>query len=123
MFKVPKQFRRRPAPGALHHPDHDNQYASHEFQRKPTTYGMRCSMSGKGNCWGHSPTETFLDSLKNERVHGTRYCPHRDAAADLFESIEEFYSGNRRHSSLGFVSPTQFLRDRLKAQQAKETAA
>jgi hypothetical protein len=40
----------------------------------------------------------------------------------IFESIEAFYSGNSCHSSLGFVSLTLFLRDRLNAQQAKETA-
>jgi putative transposase len=44
-------FRRRPAPGALHHSDRGSQYASHEFQRKLASYGMRCSMSRKGNCW------------------------------------------------------------------------
>ncbi|AJY07436.1 transposase [Burkholderia vietnamiensis] len=44
-------FRRRPAPGALCHSDRGSQYASHEFQRKLSAYGMRCSMSRKGNCW------------------------------------------------------------------------
>jgi transposase InsO family protein len=83
---------------------------------------MRRSMSSRGNCQGNSPTELFLNSLKSEREHGTRYRLHRDAAADLFESIETFYSGNSCHSSLGFVSLTLFLRDRLNAQQAKETA-
>jgi hypothetical protein len=47
---------------------------------------------------------------------------HRDAAADLSEYIEVFYNRSRRHSSLGFVSPNQFLQDWLKA-QTRETAA
>jgi transposase InsO family protein len=46
-----------------------------------------------------------------------------DRKADMFEYIEVFYKRSRRHSSLGFVSPTQFLQDWLKAQQTKETAA
>lgn len=65
-------FRRRPAPGALCHSDRGNQYASHEFQRKLAAYGMRCSTSRKGNCWDNAPTESFFNSLKNERVHATR---------------------------------------------------
>jgi transposase InsO family protein len=34
---------------------------------------MRCSMSRKANCWDNAPAESFFNSLKNERVHGTRY--------------------------------------------------
>jgi putative transposase len=44
-------FRRRPAPGVLCHSDRGSQYASDEYQRKLADYGMRCSMSRKGNCW------------------------------------------------------------------------
>ncbi|MEZ0190932.1 IS3 family transposase, partial [Ralstonia solanacearum] len=58
-----------------------------------------------------------------ERVYATRYRTHREAVADLFEYIEVFYNRSRRHSSLGLVSPTQFLQDWLKAQQAKDKAA
>ncbi len=62
-------------------------------------------------------------SLTNERVHGTRYRTHRDAVTDLFEHIEVFYNRSRRHSSLGFMSPTQFVQVWLAAQRSKDTAA
>ena len=58
-------------PGLIHHSDRGSQYASHAFQDKLAEYGMRCSMSRKGNCWDNAPTESFFNSLKNERVHGT----------------------------------------------------
>ncbi|QMI46935.1 MULTISPECIES: IS3 family transposase [Burkholderia] len=116
-------FRRRPAPGALCHSDRGSQYASHEFQRKLSAYGMRCSMSRKGSCWDNAPTESFFNSLKNERVHATRYRTHQDAKADLFEYIEVFYNRTRRHSSLGFVSPERYLQDWINAQQTKNAAA
>ncbi len=116
-------FRRRPAPGALCHSDRGSQYASHEYQRKLGAYGMRCPMSRKGNCWDNAPTESFFNSLKNERVHATRYRTHQDAKADLFEYIEVFYNRSRRHSSLGLVSPERFLRDWIKAQQTNDAAA
>jgi putative transposase len=63
-------FRRKPQPGAIHHSDRGSQYASHDFQRKLADYGMRFSMSRKGNCWDNAPTESFFNSLKNE---GTRH--------------------------------------------------
>ena len=66
-------FRRKPAPGVIHHSDRGSQYASHAFQARLKAYGMVCSMSRKGNCRDNAPTESFFNSLKNERVHGTRY--------------------------------------------------
>ena len=47
-------FRRRPAPGLLHHSDRGSQYAGHAFQDKLREYGMTCSMSRKGNCWDNA---------------------------------------------------------------------
>ena len=35
-----------------------------------------------------SPTASFFNSLKNERVHRTRYLAKADAIADLFDYIE-----------------------------------
>jgi putative transposase len=52
---------------------------------------MTCSMSRKGNCWDNAPTESFFNSLKNERVHGRRYRTREEARADMFEYIEVFY--------------------------------
>jgi len=77
----------------------------------------------QGKLLGHAPAESFLNSLKNERVHATRYRTHQDAKADLFEYIEVFYNRSRRHSSLGFVSPERFLRDWIKAKRTKDAAA
>jgi len=72
---------------------------------------MTASMSRKGNCWDNAPTESFFNSLKNERVHGTRHETRDAAQADVFEYIAVFYNRRRRHSSLGYWSPTRFLQD------------
>jgi putative transposase len=98
-------FRRRPSAGGLHHSDRGSQYASHDFQALLKEYGMKCSMSRKGNCWDNAPTESFFNSLKNERVHGTRYETRDEAKADLFDYIELFYNRSRRHSALHGKSP------------------
>ena len=116
-------FRRKPAPGLLHHSDRGSQYASLVFQEKLGRYGMVCSMSRKGNCWDNAPTESFFNSLKNERVHGTRYRTREAAIADLFEYIEVFYNRSRRHSTLKSKSPVQFLQDWISAQHGQNLAA
>ena len=116
-------FRRRPAPGLIHHSDRGSQYASSVFQTKLTEYGMICSMSRKGNCWDNAPTESFFNSLKNERVHGRRYATREQAITDLFDYIEIFYNRSRRHSTLGYLSPVQFLHDWITTQHERKIAA
>ena len=116
-------FRRKPAAGLIHHSDRGSQYAAETFQGALTRYGMVCSMSRKGNCWDNAPAESFFNSLKNERVHGTRYATREEAIADLFDYIEVFYNRSRRHSTLGYRSPTQFLQDWLTNQHERKLAA
>jgi len=116
-------LRRAPKPGLIHHSDRGSQYASEAFQAKLRDYGMLCSMSRKGNCWDNAPTESFFNSLKNERVHGQRYHTREQATADLFEYIEVFYNRRRRHSALGSRSPVGFMQDWTLAQHAMEQRA
>ena len=75
------------------------------------------------NCWDNAPTESFFNSLKNERVHGTRYATRGEAIADLFDYIEVFYNRSRRHSTLGYHSPVQFLQDWITTQHERKMAA
>ena len=116
-------FRRKPAPGLIHHSDRGSQYASHEFQAKLAAYGMVCSMSRKGNCWDNAPAESFFNSLKNERVHEMRYNTRGEAITDLFDYIEVFYNRSRRHSTLCYRSPVQFLQDWITNQHGRKMAA
>ena len=49
-----------------------------------------------------------LASLKKELVHGADFATRAEARAAIFEYIEAFYNRQRRHSSLGYVSPAAF---------------
>jgi hypothetical protein len=55
-----------------------------------------------------SPTESWFNSFKNERVHGIRYATHAKIKATAFEYIKVFYNRKRQHSTLGYRSPVQF---------------
>jgi transposase InsO family protein len=116
-------FRRRPAAGVLHHSDQGSQYASHAFQDKLKEYGMTCSMSRRGNCWDNAPTESWFNSFKNERVHGLRFATRTEMTDAAFEYIEVFYNRRRRHSTLGYRSPIQFLQDWLSLQHREKQVA
>lgn len=117
------RFRQRPAPGLIHHSDRGSQYASRAFQAKLNEYGMRCSMSRKGNCWDNAPTESWFNSFKNERVFGERFATRDDMKAMAFEYIEVFYNRQRLHSTLGYRSPSQFLSDWLREQATEKQVA
>jgi putative transposase len=116
-------FRRKPGAGVIFHSDRGSQYASHAMTDKLTEYSMTASMSRKGNCWDNAPTESFFNSLKNERVHGTIYVTRADAQADLFEYIEVFYNRSRRHSTLGYSSPLRFLENWISRHADQQTKA
>lgn len=116
-------FRRRPAPGVMHHSDRGSQYASQAFQDKLKEFGMTCSMSRKGNCWDNAPTESWFNSFKNERYHGHRYETHADMKAASFEYIEVFYNRKRQHSTLGYQSPIQHLENWEREHHQEKLAA
>jgi putative transposase len=42
---------RQPLEGCLFHSDRGSQYCSYDYQKKLQAYGLRPSMSGKGNCY------------------------------------------------------------------------
>jgi len=116
-------FRRKPTAGVMFHSDRGSQYASQTFRQRLAQAGMIQSMSRKGNCWDNALTESFFNSLKNERVHGSRYATRDAAKADVFQYIAVFYNRRRRHSALGYRSPTQFMQDWLAEQDAQQLAA
>ncbi|WP_328514871.1 IS3 family transposase [Ralstonia solanacearum] len=111
-------FRRRPAPGLIVHSDRGSQYCSHEFQDLLKQYGMRSSMSRKGNCWDNAPTESLWGSLKVARLHGRRFPTRREAMDEVIDWLS-FYNHRRLHSTLGYLSPMQFERAWLASQQQR----
>jgi len=74
---------------------------------------MISSMSRKGNCWDNAPAESFFSSLKLELIYNKRYRTRSEAKNDIFEYIEMFYNRQRKHSKLGYVSPTQFEKKKI----------
>ena len=68
-------------------------------------------MSGKGNCYDNAITETFFSTLKKELVYLTKFQTREHARLELFEFIEVYYNRQRLHSSLGYLSPVEYLRN------------
>ena len=100
--------RRLPGEDLLAHSDRGSQYASEHYQQLLLRHGIECSMSGVGQCWDNAPAESFFATLKKELVHDEDYQTRAEAIASIFEFIEVFYNRQRRHSTLGYVSPAEY---------------
>lgn len=107
--------RRRPAAGLLHHSDRGSQYASGDYQRLLAQHGIVCSMSRRGDCWDNAVAESFFATVKVELVHDAAWATRAAARTELFDYLELFYNGQRRHSALGYLSPRAFERRREQA--------
>jgi len=105
--------RRRPPQGLLHHSDRGSQYASRDYQQVLAQHRIVCSMSRRGDCWDNAVAESFFATLKVELVHDASWATRATARTDLFEYLELFYNGQRRHSALGYLSPRAFERTRV----------
>jgi transposase InsO family protein len=104
--------RRLPDEGLLAHSDRGSQYASEHYQRLLAKHGITCSMSRRADCWDNAPMESFFASLKKELVHDADFATRAEARAAIVEYIEVFYNNQRRHSSLGYVSPAEYEQSR-----------
>ena len=102
----------------IFHSDRGSQYCSHEFQAALSGYGLRSSMSRKGNCWDNAVTESLWGSLKVGRLHGRHFATRREAMDEVIDWLS-FYNHRRLHSTLGYVSPMQFERAWHAAQQKR----
>lgn len=103
---------RKPSKGLMHHSDRGVQYASHAYQEVLKKHYMVCSMSRKGNCWDNAVMESFFSTLKTECIDGKIYLSRAQAKREIFEFIEIDYNRNRRHSSIGSMTPEYFENQR-----------
>jgi len=100
--------RRNVTPELMHHSDRGSQYAAIEYQKLLKKTKMICSMSRKGNCWDNAPMESFFATLKAELVYREQFKTRQEAKTKIFDYIEVFYNRQRRHSTLGNISPVDF---------------
>jgi putative transposase len=100
---------RRPR-GVIHHSDQGSQYASIAFGNRCRNAKVRPSMGSVGDCYDNAMAESFFATLECELLDRSSFKTHAQARNAVFDFIEGFYNPQRRHSSLGYVSPVTFER-------------
>lgn len=101
-------FRRKRPRDVIVHSDRGSQYCGRDFQRLLKKFGMRSSMSRKGDCWDNAVAESFFHSLKVEAIHGEVFATREEMRKAVFEYVEIYYNRERLHSTIGHQTPEQF---------------
>jgi putative transposase len=102
-------WQRRPT-RVVHHSDHGTQYTSIAFGKRCREADVRPSMGSIGDCYDNALCESFFATLECELLDRRKFKTQAEARMAVFEFIEGFYNPRRRHSSLGYLSPTNYER-------------
>lgn len=99
-------------PGTLEktifHSDQGIQYCSSLIRNRLGLLKMTQSMSRKGNCYDNAYAESFFSTLKTELAE-MKFRNADDARKSVSDYIENWYNTKRMHSSLGYLSPVEYV--------------
>jgi putative transposase len=99
---------RRPGPGLIWHSDQGSQFVSLAFGQQARAAGIAQSMGSRGDCYDNSVAESFFATLKKELVDRRSWPDKNELRMEIFDFIEIFYNRQRRHSTLGMLSPADY---------------
>ena len=94
--------------GVIAHSDHGSQYTSLVYGSYAKQSGIDLSMGSVGDPWDNALAETFFASLEKELLRRERFATREQARMRIFWYIKCFYNVRRRHSSLDYLSPTEY---------------
>lgn len=97
----------------IHHSDHGTQYTSYAFAERCRESNVVPSMGTVGDAYDNAMAESFFATLEREVLNRHSFKTHTEARRVIFEWIEGWYNPHRRHSALGYLSPTHFERRQL----------
>ncbi len=107
---------RRPQPDLIWHSDQGSQFVSLAFGQQARAAGIAQSMGSKGDCYDNAVAESFFATLKKELIYRRSWPERAELRTEVFEFVEGFYNRQRRHSTLGMMSPAGY--ELSKADQA-----
>ena len=85
----------------------ESQYTSWAYRKQLDDYGMKSSMSGKGNCYDNAVVERFFGSLKYEWLANVIHLI-RDAIINDVNQYIFYYNGTRLHATLDYQTPNEY---------------
>jgi putative transposase len=99
---------RTPPAGTVIHSDHGTQFTSWAFSERVSQAGLVPSMGTVGDVFDNAVIESFWGRLQTELLNRKKWKTRIELSAPLFEYLEIFHNRNRRHSSLGMLTPIEY---------------
>ena len=101
---------RTPPAGAVIHSDHGSQFTSWAFSERVRQAGLAPSMGTVGDAFDNAMMESFWARVQTELLNRKKWKTRLELSSALFDYLEIFHNRNRRHSSLGMLTPVEFER-------------
>jgi putative transposase len=99
---------RRPNESTVIHSDQGTQFTSWAFTRRAIDSSLLPSMGSVGDCFDNALMEAFWSRMQVELLDRKRWNTRVELANAIFEYLEIFHNRQRRHSSLGMLTPVEF---------------
>jgi putative transposase len=109
---------RTPPAGTVIHSDHGSQFTSWAFSERVRQSGLVPSMGTVGDAFDNAVIESFWARLQTELLNRKKWKTRVELSTALFDYLEIFHNRNRRHSSLGMLTPIEFEKVNNQTQQA-----
>jgi len=97
---------RQPGAHLIHHSDRGGQYAAGDYRAVLSRAQMAQSMSDADNCYDNAFMESCFGTIKRE-LELVEYIDSLEAVRELSDYLH-YYNHQRRHSSLGYLTPAEF---------------
>jgi putative transposase len=99
---------RRPGTGLVQHTDRGSQYTSVTYGLTLAAHHVAQSVGKPGTAYDNAVAESFFATLKLELIYRNTWPTRRQVTSAIFEFIEGWYNRQRRHSTLGYLTPDAF---------------
>jgi putative transposase len=92
----------------IHHSDQGIQYAAQDYTSTLLARQVQISMAAQGEPRENGYAERLMRTIKEEEVDLSEYQNFADAFRQIGHFITDVYNTKRIHSSLGYLTPTEF---------------
>ncbi len=101
-------WREDPAERVIFHTDRGSTYTANAFTKLCRQLGIRQSMGRVGSCFDNAAAEAFFSTLEWEVLSRHDLRTLDQAQAVVLDWCYGFYNHDRRHSTIGMVSPVTY---------------
>jgi putative transposase len=103
----------------IHHSDQGVQYAATAYVDMLISVGTQISMASVGEPEENGYAERLMRTIKEEAIDLSEYEDFADALRQLGRFLDDVYNVKRIHSSLGYLTPSEFEQQWISTQRSQ----